>query len=188
MSISLNGVCPAAAAQASAILLDLDGLHMVEWRFQRWASLWEIVVETALGSRLVPQSRQTDSGRYLARTRFIGTRVLGQEFYEILEKIPAWNEEPEVAEPLYRRAFDLFAEGCERFRRDPTEYEYLLTWTGRPRIQHCLIEESIDFSNDYEACLDQLIEKLRSSGNQDQALECERQRRRLKELLKDLLG
>lgn len=48
LSISLNGVCPAAAAQSSAILLDLDGLRMVEWRFRSWASLREMLLKRLL--------------------------------------------------------------------------------------------------------------------------------------------
>jgi hypothetical protein len=136
-----------------------------------------------------------ERGVYYVRMRRIGTQVMGPVFYDILDAMPAWNRDwknpqPEAAEPLYRRALDLFIGGCERFSRDPSQYADLVTWrdeptlhgTGHPGVREALLEECIGFSEEYGACLDMLIKKHRSLGNLADAAQYERQAQRLSEL------
>ena len=117
---------------------------------------------------------------YVARVDFITDKVLGPEFRHLIEQTYRidTNENPEDAEPLYCRAYELLRECYQRFERNPENYRDLVAAGGRPGVDEALRETFISYLVDeYIPCLGRLVEKHKKAERYSDARECERRMR-----------
>ena len=120
---------------------------------------------------------------YMARVEFVRDKILGLEFRNSIERADQIdrNVDPEEAEPLFSRAFDLLCEGWERVRINPEAYTNLVEWSeeetlygcGRPSVKEALVETCInDLLDEYPDILGRLAEKHKEAGRHTELNEC----------------
>jgi hypothetical protein len=116
---------------------------------------------------------------YMQRVEDIVSGVVGSEYYDLMRQADSIdrNTEPEAAEPLFRRAFTLFQDGCMRASSHPEEYNTTITWAaeltlhgrGHPGLEEALFEEYISLSDEYSLCLNNLATRCIADGRQAEA-------------------